>query len=571
MSPPNAHVRLAILGSSTTSHLNAGIRFAGLRRGLWLDIYEGAYGQFWREVIEPDAALTEFAPTAVLLALDAQQLVAGLPGDCDRAQRDHLIQSTLDRLQQAWDRLRNRYSCQVIQQLPLPVFEDLMGNNEHCLPGSRADYLYRVNAAIRDSAAQAGVDVLSLDRQAARHGLSVWHDPRLWLHARMEVSPQAGPLFGELLLRVIAARQGRSAKCLVLDLDNTLWGGEVGEVGMSGITLGQGSAEGEAYQNFQRYLLELNRRGVILAVCSKNNYEPAFEVFESHPEMLLKPHHVASFKANWNAKPDNLREIASALNIGLESMVFVDDSAFERALMRRVLTAVQTPELPDDPAFFSRLLSDAGYFESVALTDEDRQRNAAYQANSQRLALRDRHEDLRTYLNDLDMCLTWQAFNPLDLGRAVQLINKTNQFNLTSRRYTIHQMEAMMAESNIHTLQFRLSDRFGDNGMIAIIVAELQQDQALLIDTFLMSCRVLGRRVEHAILNVVAKVAQSMGAKRLIGDYRATQKNSIVRELYPQLGFKTVASETEDSLRFELSLNEFSPFSVPSTICRADP
>ncbi len=571
ISLPQAHLRLAILGSSTTSHLSAGIRFAGLRRGLWLDIYQGGYGQLWQEVIEPDAALTMFSPTSVLLALDAEHLVSGLPSDCDQAQRDQMLQSTLARLQQAWERLRRRYGCQVIQQLSLPTFENLMGNNEHHMPGSPTDYLYRLNASIRSCAQQAGVDVLSLDRQVVRDGLGLWHDPRLWLHARMEVSPQAVPLFGELLMRVIAARQGLSAKCLVLDLDNTLWGGEVGELGLTGIDLGQGSATGEAYQSFQRYLLALNQRGVILAVCSKNNHKPAFEVFESHPDMILRPQHIASFKANWNAKPDNLRDIAAELNIGLDSMVFVDDSAFERSLMRGVLAAVQTPELPDDPVLFPGFLAGAGYFESVALTADDRQRSAAYQANSQRLAWRDQHEDLAAYLNDLDMNLIWQAFNPLDLERVVQLINKTNQFNLTTRRYNRHQVEAMMAEPDIITLQFRLRDRFGDNGIIAIIIARLQQGETLLIDTFLMSCRVLGRRVEHAVLNVLASIAQKVGVRRIIGDYRATPKNGLVSELYLQLGFIPTVSETESASCFELSLDEFNPFSVPSTIYQAEP
>lgn len=570
ISLPKAHERLAILASSTTTHLHAGVRFAGLRRGLWLDIYQAAYGQFWQTLMAPDDALTEFAPTTAVLALDANELASGLPADCDRTRRDCLLQSTVKRLQQAWRSLRSRYGCQVIQQLPLPVFENLMGNNEHCLPGSRADYLYRLNAAIRDCAAEEGVDILSLDRQVTRDGLAAWHDPRLWLHGRMEILPQAAPLFGELLLRLIAARQGRSAKCLVLDLDNTLWGGEVGEVGLNGIALGQGSAEGEAFQNFQRYLLELNQRGVVLAVCSKNNHGNAYEVFESHPEMILKPQHIASFRANWNIKPDNVRDIAEELNIGVESMVFIDDSAFERALMRRALATVQTPEMPDDPALLPRLLADAGYFESVAVTADDRHRNAAYQANSQRLALRDQHEDLATYLGDLDMNLTWQAFSQLDLERVVQLMKKTNQFNLTTPRYNRDQVAAMMADSNMFTLQFRLRDCFGDNGLIAIVIARQEKAESLLIDTFLMSCRVLGRRVEHAILNVLADTAQAAGVRRIIGEYRATPKNSIVRELYPRLGFKPLATQLDDVLQFELSLNAFRPFSVPTTICKAE-
>tara|TARA_R100000005_G_C5004031_1_gene212990 strand:- start:2998 stop:4860 length:1863 start_codon:yes stop_codon:yes gene_type:complete len=565
-SAASADVRLAVLASSTTAHLGAGIRVAGLRRGLHVAVHEGTYGQFWQSILEPDAAIADFSPNAILLALDAEHLAAGLRVASTADQRQHLIQASLDRLRSAWQTLRQRHACQLVQQLPLPVFDNLMGNNEHSLPGSPVDYLSRLCMQIRDCAEQERVDLLSLDRQVARDGLAAWHDPRLWLHARMEISPTAVPLFGELLMRVIAARQGRSARCLVLDLDNTLWGGEVGEAGPQGVTLGPGSAAGEAYQSFQRYLLALHDRGVILAVCSKNDQHVAETMFHSHPSMFLKRHHIASFKANWQPKPDNLRDIASELNIGLDSMVFVDDSVFERELVRRSLPMVQTPEMPREPALYSRVLADAGYFESVALTDDDLTRGAAYQANRQRAELRDHHQDLTAYLHELDMRLGWQCFNPGDIDRLVQLINKTNQFNLTTQRYDRDQLEDVMNQPGVLGLQFRLEDRFGDNGIIAIVIASLQHDRSMHIDTFLLSCRVIGRRVEQAILNVLASGALERGATRLVGRYRPSDRNAIVRELYSELGFSPLPSPPAGELRFDLELGQFTPLPVPATV-----
>jgi len=529
-------------------------------------VHEGLYGQFWQSILEADAAITDFSPNAILLALDAEHLSAGLSVASTTDQRQHLIQALLDRLRSAWQTLRQRHACQLVQQLPLPVFDNLMGNNEHSLPGSPVDYLSRLCMQIRDCAEQEGVDLLSLDRQVARDGLAAWYDPRLWLHARMEISPAAVPLFGELLMRVIAARQGRSAKCLVLDLDNTLWGGEVGEAGPEGVTLGPGSVVGEAYQRFQRYVLALHDRGVILAVCSKNNQKIAESMFDSHPSMILKRHHIASFKANWQPKPDNLQDIASELNIGLDSMVFVDDSVFERELVRRSLPMVQTPEMPREPALYSRVLADAGHFESVVLTDDDLKRGAAYQANRQRAELRDHHQDLTAYLDELDMRLGWQHFNPGDIDRLVQLINKTNQFNLTTQRYDRDQLEDVMNQPGVLGLQFRLEDRFGDNGIIAIVIASLQADRSMHIDTFLLSCRVIGRRVEQAILNVLASDALEKGATRLVGRYRPSDRNAIVRELYCELGFSPLPSLPAGELRFDLELGQFTPLPVPATV-----
>jgi FkbH-like protein len=344
----------------------------------------------------------------------------------------------------------------------------------------------------------------------------------------------------------------------VLDLDNTLWGGVIGDDGLAGIVLGQGSALGEAYATFQAYARSLSHRGIILAVCSKNEEANAREPFEKHPEMILKPADIASFIANWNDKATNLKAIAAELNIGLDSLVFVDDNPAERALVRRELPMVAVPEVSDDPISFLQALDDAGYFESVAITEDDKARAGQYQANRERAALKAGVTDMDAYLSSLDMEMIVNRFDALGLQRIVQLINKTNQFNLTTRRYTEEEVVAVMNDPDAFGLQFRLIDRFGDNGIVAICIGR-KQGEDCLIDTWLMSCRVLGRQVEPTTLNLIAAHARALGATRLIGEYRPTSKNGMVREHYARLGFTAIETREDGASHAALDLEQFVP------------
>jgi FkbH-like protein len=336
--------------------------------------------------------------------------------------------------------------------------------------------------------------------------------------------------------RLLATKQGLSYKCLVLDLDNTLWGGVIGDDGLEGIVLGQGSASGEAYVAVQEYAREQARRGIILAVCSKNDDPVAREPFQEHPDMALKISDIACFVANWQDKASNLRQIAERLNIGVDSLVFLDDNPFERALIRQELPIVAVPEVSEDAALYPYALADAGYFESLVVTDEDRERSGQYQGNTKREVLRESSTDMNSYLRSLEMKLIWRRFDQIGLQRTVQLINKTNQFNLMTRHYTDTDVQSIMSDPRAVGLQLRLTDRFGDNGIIGIVIGQLQDNSAMLIDTWLMSCRVLGRQVEQATLNLFAETAKSMGAHSLIGEYKPTPKNRMVDKHYHKLG-----------------------------------
>ena len=328
-------VRLALLGSSTLTHLTPGLRVAALRRGIWLSTYECGYGQYLQELSDAGSSLHAFKPNAVLFTFDAHHLMRGIDASLTEAQAEAAISQILAQMRECWRLAQDAFRCPILQQTVLPVFPTLLGNNEHRLPGSRSRAIAALNSALRGLAQTNAVDLLAIDTRIAQDGLAYWHDHALWHRAKQEISPVATALYGDLVMRLLAARQGRSYKCLVLDLDNTLWGGVIGDDGLEGIVCGQGSAAGEAFVAFQSYARELAKRGVILAVCSKNDEANAFAPFDQHPEMLLKRTDISFFVANWQDKASNIRAIAQRLNIGIDTLVFVDDNPFERNLIGR--------------------------------------------------------------------------------------------------------------------------------------------------------------------------------------------------------------------------------------------
>lgn len=553
--------RVAVLGSSTTSHLLPGIRIAALRRGFWMETYEPGYGQYVQEIFDSSSGLHGFRPTVVILTLDARHLLAD--GKCVTSDLDaqRFADQVSGKMCELWRKCRDEFSCRVIQQTILPIFESSFGHNERRFHGSLSSLLSRINDRLRDLADHEQVDLLAIDTLAARYGLFEIFDPSYWHRAKQEIRPAFTHIFGEHTGRLIAAQLGLSAKCLVLDLDNTLWGGVIGDDGLEGITLGQGDALGEAFLTFQQYVVELTRRGVIVAVCSKNEDATARLPFRAHPEMLLKEDHIACFVANWDDKATNLRRIADSLKIGLDALVFADDNPVERALVRQELPEVAVPELPDDPALYARCLADAGYFEGINFTADDAKRTDQYIAASKRQNLTDVATDLCGFLKGLEMRLEWKAFDRPGLARIAQLVNKSNQFNLTTQRYNLSQLAAFMESSEFVTLQIRLIDRLGDNGMIAVIIGRLnrQGSEVLNIDTWLMSCRVLGRQVEEASLNVLVACARMRGVRFLAGEFKATSNNSLVRDHYQRLGFIREAGDATDRSTWLLDMEGFTP------------
>jgi FkbH-like protein len=560
---PTNPIRLAVLASSTVKHLLPGLRVAALRKGLRLQVYVTAYGQYRQELFDSSSGLYRFKPDVVLFALDTRH-VLGLIAD-DHPQG---VENAARGLADLWQKVRSAFGSQVLQQTLLPVFPSILGSNEHRLNTSPCARVREMNHCLRPFADSNGVDLLALDSSIEQHGLSAWYDDALWHRAKQEIQPAAVPMYGELAIRLVAAQRGRSSKCLVLDLDNTLWGGVIGDDGLEGIVLGQGNALGEAYVEFQRWVREQARRGVILAVCSKNDEANARLPFERHPEMALSLSDVAAFVANWQDKAANLRAIAERLNIGLASLVFADDSAFERDIVRREIPEVAVPELPEDPALYSRCLADAGYFETLSIAPDDLERTRHYQANLQSEALKASATDLDSYLASLNMQLWTKSFDSISLKRVVQLINKTNQFNLTTRRYNDAEVETLIGSEGVLGLRFRLMDSLADNGIICVIIAKRDHSDVrrMTIDSWLMSCRVLGRQVEMECLNVLVRKAKSLGVIELVGEYIPTAKNDIVREHYPKLTFQPLAGNTDGQSLWRLPLDQYVPFNTSISV-----
>src|SRR5712692_8880519 len=396
-------VRLAILTSATVDHLVPGIRVSGLRRRLLIDVHIGPYGQYRQQLLDAESPLHRLRPQIVLLSLTAREAIAAVPVTATAAEADAAIDRSIDELRMLWRTARETLHATVIQQTFLNIADPLFGSYDRLVAGAPAQLIAHLNERLSEAAAEDGVLLLDIARVSERDGLDAWFDVTRWLQAKMEIVPQAAPVYGDLLARVIAAQRGLSKKCLVLDLDNTLWSGVIGDDGPEGIVLGEGSAAGEAHLALQRYALQLKARGIILAVCSKNDTAIAEAVFRDHPEMLLRRSDIAAFLANWDDKTENLKVIATRLNIGIDSLVFVDDNPVERARIRQSLPMVAVPELPDDAAQYVRCLAEAGYFEAVAFTSEDRHRAEQYAANAERDALLESAQNMDEFLRGLKM------------------------------------------------------------------------------------------------------------------------------------------------------------------------
>jgi FkbH-like protein len=519
-----------------------------------------------QEALAPDSTINRARPDAVLVAIDHRGLALDVPLGDSRAV-EGVVAGALDELRVVRDALRRNSgaSC-IFQTLARPV-ESTFGNLDLALPGTRRNVVDVFNRSLAVNLTGKEDLLLDVGGLAETVGLSAWHDPSLWNIGKIPFANAYLPIYADLACRLIAAMRGKSRRCLVLDLDNTLWGGVIGDDGLEGIVLGQGDPQGEAFLEIQSTALALRQRGIVLAVSSKNNDETARLPFQSHPEMLLRENHVAVFQANWNDKATNIQAIATELSLGLESMVFLDDNPAERRLVRDMLPEVAVPELPEDPALYTRTLLAAGYFEAIAFSPEDQKRADFYQDNARRVALQRATGDLNAYLESLNMSITFQPFDELGRARIAQLISKSNQFNLTTRRYSEAQVGEIESDPGCFTLQVRLADTFGDNGMISVIICR-RETNAWLIDTWLMSCRVLGRCVEQAVLQELVRHARSLGINRIVGIYRPTERNRLVEDHYAKLGFVECECAAEGSTMWSLDVAGYQDGVLPMKVVR---
>jgi FkbH-like protein len=561
---PLTPFRLGIASNATTDFLAPALVATAARHGILLECVAGGFDQAPQDARDPHSGINRSRADAVLIALDHRGLpLRPVPGDpqADEAAVAAAL-AHLEAIRRGFG--ENGGATCIVQTLARPP-DSSFGSLDVALPGTLRHLIDGFNRRLADGLRGSPDLVLDVAAVAETVGLAEWHDPTLWNIGKVPFASAFLPIYADTVCRLVAALRGKSRRCLVLDLDNTLWGGAIGEEGLQGIVLGQGDATGEAFLEVQRTALALRARGVVLAACSKNEDEIARVPFKSHPEMLLREEHFAVFQANWEDKASNIRAIAEALSLGLDSLVLLDDSPVERGLIRELLPEVAVPELPDDPALYARTLLAAGYFEAVAFSAEDRGRADAYRENARRVALKQGSSGVGDYLRSLNAVVDFRPFDAAGRPRIAQLINKSNQFNLTTRRHTQAEIARIEGDPGCFSLQARLADSFGDSGMISVVIC-VREREDWKIDTWLMSCRVLGRMVEHAVLQEIVRNAKLQGIRRLVGTYLPTERNKLVEGHYARLGFQPLGHADDGATRWELLVDEYVPQDLPLAV-----
>lgn len=557
----SGRVRIALLGGSTTSMIEEPLQLVVESLGLECVMYASPYGTVARQMLDADSEAVAFRPdVAVVVTTPANILVWPSPAD-SAADVQRAIDAVCDHWIALCRSLHEKTGCEIIldsfHQLPLRP----LGTAGTRVVGERNRFILGVNSALADRLPPY-VHVHDVASLAALYGIYQWVDARFWHHGKHPVSSACLVPYVRSVAQIVGAIFGRSAKCVVLDLDNTLWGGVVGDDGVAALLIGPGEPLGEAFQAFQRYLLDLKNRGVLLAVCSKNDEPVALAPFLSRSEMILRRDDFAAFVANWEPKSIGLRRIAASLNIGLDALVLVDDNPAEREEVRQALPAVRVLEIGVDPAEYPLALDRTGWFETVVLSSEDRRRGAMYRDNAAREELRTASLDYTSYLRSLDQRARLAPFEVATLDRVAQLTAKTNQFNLTTWRLSRSELRAMMESPRHVTATVQLEDRFGDNGLISVLAAHAEDDE-LWIDLWLMSCRVLNRGVEQLLFNYVVERARERGYRMLHGLYSPTARNRMVSGLYDSLGF-TKAEPIGGAEHWVREVRTWTP--IPTTI-----
>ena len=536
--------RVAILGGSTTSEVKSMLELFLLAEGIQPTFYEAGYNRYSEDILFENPDLWNFKPDVIFICTTWHNVLQ-FPELMETEEEVELrIRREMARFESLWEKIHSGLDALIIQNnFDLPRLRPL-GNLETFESSGRLNFLMRLNAEFATYARRHSRflvnDILYLSAQV---GLDAWHSHTYWYNFHMAVSPTATVALAQNVAAIVKSVYGRSKKCLVLDLDNTLWGGVVGDDGVQNLILGRDHAVGEAFLDFQRYVKDLQRRGIILAVCSKNDIENAKEGF-SHPDSVLKLDDFSVFKANWSSKSENIREIAAELNIGLDSIVFIDDNPAERAQVADQLPEVASPDVGSNVALFAEILESEHYFEAHKVVQDDLNRSAYYNSNAQRSAYQADFRDYGEFLASLGMTAVIAPFSYVYLERITQLINKTNQFNLTTKRLTNAEVEAIAQDPTFVTLYGRLTDRFGDNGLVSVLIGRVV-DKMLELDLWLMSCRVLGREMELAMFDALVEQCQVRGIRKITGVYIPSKKNSMVAGHYLKLGFTAGEGSSE--------------------------
>lgn len=544
-------LKVSLLGDTATQLLAFALKGTAVERGYTLDLYEAEYNQVERQVMDPTAELYAHQAQYTLIFQSTHKLLEHF-STSNVATRTALAEERIAFLRHACGSVQGKVICFNYPEIEDVVFGSYANQLEESFTYQVRKLNYELMLLAQELPNLYICDIAALQNKFGRDWL---FDTSVYVSTEMVLSIDALPYVASRAMDIICAIEGQFKKCLILDLDNTVWGGVVGDDGWENIQVGHGLGIGKAFTEFQQWVKKLRERGIIICVCSKNDEDKAKEPFEKNPEMVLRLEDISVFIANWENKADNIRMIQGILNIGFDSMVFLDDNPFERNIVRENVPGVVVPELPEDPGDYLEYLYSLNLFETASYSSADKDRTKQYQVEAQRLVAATKFTNEADFLKSLNMLSVVEGFTPFNTPRVAQLSQRSNQFNLRTIRYTDADISRMSSDNAYSCFSFTLEDKYGDNGLICVIILHKEDADTLFVDTWFMSCRVLKRGMEHFTLNTIVAYAKQHSFKRIIGEYIPTPKNGMVSEHYDRLGFMPMA--IGDSKRYELDVDSY--------------
>lgn len=543
--------KVALLGDVATQFLSIALKGIGVEKNYNIELFEAEFNQVERQVMDPTSDLHQFGADYVIVFQSTHKLLDKY-STMSSGEQVNLADDRLDFIRMLSTSVKGR-----IIYYNYPEIEDtVFGSYANKVSSSFTYQLRKLNFELMNIAQEnANFFICDIAALQNKFGRDAMFDSSIYVSTEMVLSLDALPYVASRTMDIICAIEGKIKKCLILDLDNTTWGGIVGDDGWENIQVGHGLGIGKAFTEFQHWVKQLKNRGIIIAVCSKNDEEKAKEPFEKNPEMVLKMDDIAVFVANWDNKADNIRIIQSILNIGFDSMVFLDDNPFERSMVRTHVPDITVPELPEDPGDYLEYLYSLNLFETASYSNADADRTLQYQVENKRVSLQKSFTNEADFLKSLDMVSEVKGFDSFNTLRVAQLSQRSNQFNLRTVRHTEAEIEALGGNDQYANFSFTLADKFGDNGLICVVILKKLDADTLFIDTWFMSCRVLKRGMEDFTLKTIVTYAKENGFKRILGEYLPTLKNKMVEDHYPKLGFSKI-EDTELS-QFELDVDTY--------------
>ena len=548
--------KIAVLGGSTTNDVIKTLEIFLLAEGIEPEFYESEYNRFWQDAMFENEELKSFAPDIIYIHTSYRNIYKFLPSAVNSEEEiDNMLKSRFEYFEKMWQRLSTVYNCPIIQNnFELPPYR-IFGNRDCFDIHGAVNYIGRLNALFADYARNnQGFYICDINYVAACFGLDKWFDEQAWCMYKYAFSLDAVPYVSFNLSHIIKSIFGKNKKVLALDLDNTLWGGVVGDDGVEGIEIGEETANSECFKGFQEYVKKQKDIGIMLTVASKNDHENAIAGL-NHPEGVLRPDDFIVIKANWETKDRNLAATASEMDLGIDSFVFADDNPTERALVERSINGIAIPKM-DNPAEYIKTIDRNGYFEVTNFSADDLKRNEMYKANVARSEMCAEFTDYNEYLISLNMVAEIKEFSPVYIPRITQLTNKSNQFNVTTKRYTQQEIETAATDGNHITLYGKLSDTFGDNGVVSVVIGAID-GEVCNIDLWLMSCRVLKKNMEYAMLDTLVNECKARNISIIKGYYFPTAKNNMVRNLFGDFGFDKISEDEIGNTVCELELKNY--------------